>query len=659
MFPRLASFAGLVLAVFLSRCLADETVPTPTLEDFFGPELLTQATLSPDGTRLAGTATWKGDASGLILLDLATAQVTALEGSDALDIYRVYWHGNDRLLFNVSQNRLYSQGLYAVPADRLSRHIPIRLFDALELIGQPVARPGRAIIWVRHSAENRGQPGPLLEIDANRSVEGSDNAIRLSSTSSDFSRSVVRTLPLPEGTVIGFDADLDDELAFAFVVRDGTPGWLYWDHDAATWNNPPILFGKTRPLARDPDGDHVWIVTRDPERGSQLRRMGLATGLLEPPVLEEPRYDLREATLLFSRLTRELIGARYQSQRSQVRWFSEKFAGIQAAVDAALPHEEDHLIVDWDEAENCFLVRSAGVRQPGVFHVYDARERTLKRIGETMPALNGKPLARVTAIAFTARDGLPLEGYVTLPAGVSKRNPVPLIVLPHGGPAARDAWVFDAEAQFLASLGYAVLQPNYRGSAGYLWPEGSGDYEAAFGAMRDDVIDATRAALKSGLFDPARVAVMGSSFGGYLALACPVEEPTLYRCAVSVCGVFDWAEHVKSKRNTARSRPGEYPVLLGRLGDPRKNQEAYDAISPLAHLDRLRVPMLIAHGKEDSIASVKQSRLLAKELKRRELPHQTFYRSLAGHGFYAAKDRLAFYRTLENFLAENLAPPAP
>jgi dipeptidyl aminopeptidase/acylaminoacyl peptidase len=324
-----------------------------------------------------------------------------------------------------------------------------------------------------------------------------------------------------------------------------------------------------------------------------------------------------------------------------------------------LPREEDHRIVDWDDAETRFLVHSVGARQPGMFYVYDARERTLKRIGETMPALNGKPLAKVTAVAFTARDGLSLEGYVTLPAGISKQNPAPLVVLPHGSPAARDSWLFNAEAQFLASLGYAVLQPNYRGSSGYLWAGSSGGQAIAYAAMRDDVIDATRTALESGLFDPARVAVMGSSFGAYLALACSVEEPALYRCAVSVCGVFDWAEHVKSKRDAARSRPGEYPLLLGRLGDPRDNEEAYAALSPLSRLDRLRVPMLIAHGREDSVASVKQSRLLARELRRRDLPHQTFYRSLAGHGFYTAKDRLAFYQTVQQFLAENLATPAP
>ena len=150
---------------------------------------------------------------------------------------------------------------------------------------------------------------------------------------------------------------------------------------------------------------------------------------------------------------------------------------------------------------------------------------------------------------------------------------------------------------------------------------------------------------------------MGGSFGGYLALACPVEAPDLYACSVSVCGVFDWSEHVKSKRYDAR--PGEYEYLLAKLGDPRKQKAAFEALSPLSRIDRLHIPVLVAHGKEDTIVSIKQSRLLVSALKDHGIPCETFYRSLAGHGFYAAKDRLAFYQTLQSFLALHLGTASP
>lgn len=632
----------------------------PTLSNLFGPSFLNYATLSPDGKKLAATASWDGDVSSLLIIDLETLKPSALQGTPDLDIYRVYWQNVDRLLFNVAKDKLYSLGLYSVSPARLNRHIPIRLFDVIDLVGIPKARPDRALIWIRSSAMDDGRSGRLHEINTRRSLEPMLADTRGGSTLSpgQLSESVTKTYPAPDGLVLGYAADLDGEPAFAFRFLKNTVTYAYWDGAAQAWRDPPPAREKILPIARDPDPTYAWVATRDPAAGSQLRRMELATGAYLDPIHTDREFDLSEADLVFSRRSRTLVGFHHVRQRSQSRWLSPVFTELQQALDQKLPPDEDHRIVEFSDAEDRFLVKSSGPRQPGVFYLYDLKTQTLSRLGEVAPDLMGKSLLPARTVTFKARDGLALEAYLTIPAGISRNKPAPLVVLPHGGPHVRDAWHFDPEVQFLASRGYAVLQPNYRGSSGYLWPEESDDYKGAFVAMRDDVTDATRAALRSGLFDPARVAIMGGSFGGYLAIAAPVEEPGLFRCAVSVCGVFDWAEHVKSKRFASGARPAEYASLTSLLGDPKKDEAAYDALSPLGRIDRFRIPVLIAHGREDRIVSVKQSRMLARELKKRGIPHETFYRSLAGHGFYAAKDRLAFYETLDRFLAENLASPA-
>ncbi|MBC8012078.1 MAG: S9 family peptidase [Burkholderiales bacterium] len=636
------------LALCLLSSRGDVSGATPKVEDFFGPPYLTGAKISPDGSRLAGIATWKADASGLLLFDIATRKTSAIEGDDRLDIYQVFWRGNDRLLFSISKDKLYSDGLYSVAPDKLADHIPIRIYDAISLVGLPSARPDRAIIWVRGAALKRGEPGGLIEIGVNRSV-------RLGS----MGGSTLRIFPSPDESTFGFDSDLDGEITFARIVRDGKATFLYWDAAKSAWEEPHDTLRELTPLARDPDPAFAWVVTHDAEKGSQIRRAHLSTGTLDAPLHEDPVFDLRDAHLIFSSDTRELIGLSYSRQRTFIRWFAPRFAQLQAALKEALPRDEDHWIMDWDDAKSRFVVKSVGPRQPGLYQVFDLETQTLIPIGKVRPEIVESSLRPASPITFTARDGLSLHGYLTVPADASKEKPAPLVVLVHGGPQARDEYLFDAEAQFLVSRGYAVLQPNYRGSSGYVWPPGSNDYESDFGAMRDDVIDATRAALRSELFDPARVAIMGGSFGGYVALACSVEEPELFRCAISVCGVFDWAEHVKSLRPPGYSKSPAYEIMVKRLGDPRKNQAAYEAISPLGRLDRLRIPMLVAHGKQDGIVSVRQSRQLARELKKRKLPHETFYRDLAGHGFYSAEDRIDFYQTVERFLAENLARRQP
>jgi acetyl esterase/lipase len=657
---------SLLLVSIVARAPAETAGrPAPSIEDFFGPGALRQVNLSPDGTRLGLIVTSKDDTGSLVVLNLDTHDKKGLRGDGDMDISRINWLGDDHLLFRVVKDKLYSQGLYSASATRPDDYIPVRLYDAITIVGLPRARPKRALIWVRQSATNEDhKPDSLQEIDTTRSLDShrADARNEMSSSFDPLFHSVVRIYPDPPATPVGFRADHDGELAFAYTLVKGRFSYARWDLKTETWCPPPPEHAFIPILASDTDRNFAWVVTRDAAQGSQLRRMELTTGQLDEPVATDAEFALQDAHLIFSRLTHQLVGLYYHRQRTVTRWLSPKFEQIQRAIDQALPAEEDKLIVDFDDAENRFVIYCTGPRQPGAYYLFDARTNTLEVIGKTMPALADQPLGRTQPIRFKARDGLPLEGYITLPKNASKTNPAPLVVLVHGGPVSRDTWSFDPEVQFLASQGYAVMQPNYRGSEGYLWPKNT-DYAWAFRSMRDDVIDATRTALASGLFDPHRVALMGGSFGGYLALACPVEEPDLYCCTVSICGVFDWAKMVESKSDSGTidqyGRPGEYEMLLAKLGDPEKRQADYEAISPLSRLDRLHCPVLIAHGKDDGVVSVKQSRLLARGLKELHIPYETFYRDLAGHGFAAAKDRIAFYHKLQSFLALHLAPASP
>jgi dipeptidyl aminopeptidase/acylaminoacyl peptidase len=197
-----------------------------------------------------------------------------------------------------------------------------------------------------------------------------------------------------------------------------------------------------------------------------------------------------------------------------------------------------------------------------------------------------------------------------------------------------------------------VLQPNYRGSTGYA-PEISRDHRYDFRRMHDDVTDATKAILHSGLVDPRRVAIMGGSFGGYLALTGVAFEDSLYRCAISVCGVFDWEAFIDGKRYGAL--PGEYEELRDNLGSDRQR---FEQISPLAHVEQIRVPILLAHGSEDPVVDMAQSQKLAAALKKRGVPYETFFRSGEGHGFYEYTNRVEFYHRVEAFLAANLGDPS-
>jgi dipeptidyl aminopeptidase/acylaminoacyl peptidase len=612
--------------------------PIPA-EDLFRATPLGHAALSPDGRHLGTIISDEKDMKNLIILDTGTFKPTGLRGAGAFEISTFHWLGNDRVVFNVLKEKLYSWGLYTGDISRLDQFTPINQFDGTEIIGVPRSRPGDVLVWIRQSARDDGRPGPLVELDARRTLDPFD---------ARNNYAVVRDYYPPKvGAVMNYRADQEGDLSLCVTWLDGSAHLFQFVRATSGWREVDVGKG-VRWMQVDTDNRYLWVVTHSKEKGYKLRRMEIATGHMEEPVLTDPLYDLSSGKLHFS--ASGLAGIVYMQRRPRAVWFDKAYGEAQAAMDAHRP-ETDNILMEADAAEQKFLFLLTGPLHPGSYELLDMRSRHLDILADEAPWLKGRALCPVQSISYTARDGLRLEGYMAMPPGASKEHPVPLVVLAHGGPWVRDTNEFNPEVQFLASRGYAVLQPNYRGSSGYS-PEISRAPAYDYRRMCDDVTDATRAILTSGLVDPNRIAIMGASFGGYLAVSGVTFENGLYRCAVTVCGVFDWERFIKSKSDVAR--PGEYEFLTDEVGKPGRDNNYLERISPLEHADQIHVPVLIAHGTEDLVVDVEQSKRLAKELKRRGVPYETFYRAVEGHGFYDYKDRVDFYRRVEAFLAKNL-----
>jgi dipeptidyl aminopeptidase/acylaminoacyl peptidase len=247
-----------------------------------------------------------------------------------------------------------------------------------------------------------------------------------------------------------------------------------------------------------------------------------------------------------------------------------------------------------------------------------------------------------------ARDGLALHAYLTLPPGSNGKG-LPMVVMPHGGPfGVFDTWGFEDEVQILAKSGYAVLQPNFRGSGGYGRSFQTAGAREWGGAMQDDVTDATRWAIASGIADPARICIYGASYGAFAALSGVAKEPGMYRCAAGYVGVYDLP-------------------MMHRLGDiqERASGETYlrewvgtraelPAVSPTNMADRVKVPVFLAAGGEDERAPIEHSRLMERRLRSAGVPVETLYFDTEGHGFYTEPHRQEYYSRLLAFLARNL-----
>jgi dipeptidyl aminopeptidase/acylaminoacyl peptidase len=262
-------------------------------------------------------------------------------------------------------------------------------------------------------------------------------------------------------------------------------------------------------------------------------------------------------------------------------------------------------------------------------------------------------VSEVKPIKYKAADGLEITGYLTLPRGRDAKN-LPLIVLPHGGPAVRDAPGFDWWAQALASRGYAVLQPNYRGSLGF----GAAFYQAGFGEfgrkMQTDLSDGVRDLARQGVIDPKRVCIVGGSYGGYAALAGASLEHGVYRCAVSVAGVSDLRSQIlDSRRKGGRDALRYWQRFIGAkdLQDP-----VLDAVSPAAHAAAADIPILLIHGRDDTVVTIWQSRKMADALRAAGKPVEFIELKGEDHWLSRGESRLAMLQATVDFLERNNPP---
>jgi dipeptidyl aminopeptidase/acylaminoacyl peptidase len=272
-------------------------------------------------------------------------------------------------------------------------------------------------------------------------------------------------------------------------------------------------------------------------------------------------------------------------------------------------------------------------------------------VGDEYPALADAPLGEVRSLSYKARDGTSIPAYLTLPPGAAQKN-LPLVVLPHGGPEARDEYEFQWWPQFLATRGYAVLQPQFRGSTGYGDAFRRAGYGQWGGLMQDDVTDGVKAMIEQGIADPKRVCIVGASYGGYAALAGAAFTPDLYRCAVSVSGVSDLPAMLGTERTQSGDESNSVAYWKESIGSPYDKNVIER--SPARAAQQVRIPILLIHGLDDTVVPIAQSETMARELDKAGKPYSFVKLTGEDHWMSRAETRLEIMKEIEKFLGSNL-----
>jgi dipeptidyl aminopeptidase/acylaminoacyl peptidase len=396
------------------------------------------------------------------------------------------------------------------------------------------------------------------------------------------------------------------------------------------------------------DGKSLAVNSSAGRNTAAIFRYNIAERRIEDMLAGHPTQDIRA----FWRETDEddFKYAVTVGMRPEIHWFEPKEAELQRAIDAALPNRINRFAGELDKA---VLIYSYGDVDPGRWFILDMRTKSLKPVGARLPQLNPDGMSATRIVSYRSMDGLEIPAYLTRPVGAAQ--PGPAILLIHGGPVYRDEWGWNPEVQMLASRGYTVLQPQFRGSSGF----GNSFRQAGYGqwglAMQDDVTAGAKWLVEQGYADVDRICIYGGSYGGYAAMWALVKTPRVFKCAISMAGVSDLAGMLSGDSDINEHASSRNVFKLW-LGDPK--QQTFDMVSPLKNTSAIEAPLLIAHGDRDARVPIGQSRDMVDALRKTKKDYIWLELAGEGHGIYFERNQKLFYETAFDFLDHNIGEVA-
>jgi dipeptidyl aminopeptidase/acylaminoacyl peptidase len=445
-----------------------------------------------------------------------------------------------------------------------------------------------------------------------------------------------KTIQRAKTNVVSWITDVDNNVRIA-IHRDETTYTIKEKVSAGKfkdlWNFEAFSKESVWPLAFGSKNDTLYVRALYKGRDAIYKVDLTDESLKKELVYYNENYDVT-GRLKRSKETNKIVGVGYS-------YWDEEYKKLIEMIDEALP-DTDNLLLDKSEDGNKYILLASNDNQPGVYFIGDKKANTLKVLAYKYDKLYPEVLATKKRVEYKARDGLTIEGYLTLPRGDKTKN-LPTIVFPHGGPISYDSGGFDYWTQYFANKGYAVFQMNFRGSSGYghdFMKQGLASWGQA---MQDDVEDGTHWLIKEGTADKNNICIAGASYGGYAALMGGIKTPDLYKCIISFAGISDVEQLVKSHR-----RYTNFDIVKKQIGSD------YDSLweaSPLKHADKITKPLLLIHGSKDRVVNPDQSEDIYDKLKRKK-DKIVEYHEIEGANHYLSnnEDRLQTFRAIDAFL---------
>lgn len=642
-----------------ANCLA---APPPASAFAALPEM-SMVRLSPDGQRVA----WANDPGGtplVVVFDLATGQdLRRLQPANSR-VRDLDWADNRTLIISVSRSLTASASTVAEQRYEFERYLALDVEDpkgaAKSLL---MEHPDRELVSGA-SLERLHPEKPGTVIMSTYQFSGTAHREEIGSRISGGRKDSGWELAL-------FEVEIGS--GKGRMIESGSPYTDDWILDAAgrpvarsEWNPESRRYSilAKRSAGWDPiysaeidyefhlaglSADGKSLLARSPRGSDRFKVWSIPLSGGEPVLLyEHPQYDV--TSVRFDRFTGAPIGYRIGGPDPSIAWTDARLESIQKAISKAFAGKSTY-VYDRSADYKRIIAEVESPTSPPVYYLVDFGKGSADIIGEAYPSLAEATLGTLEATSYKAPDGYEIPAYLTLPPGVEPKS-LPLVVFPHGGPYSRDSGDFDWWAQFMATRGYVVLQPQFRGSTGF----GADLYRAGHKqwgrGMQDDISAGVRDLVERGIADPKRVCIVGGSYGGYAALAGAAFTPELYACAISVNGVTD----IPQMAGYIRERGGEdsdaYRAWRDLIGQP--SDQDIIAFSPSRSVESIRAPILLIHATNDTVVPPSQSRNFSQLLRQRGKAHEMVELVGEDHWLSTGAARQKVLLSLESFLATHL-----
>ncbi|WP_334130756.1 S9 family peptidase [Silanimonas lenta] len=639
----------LIGSLWLGAAVAAPPVAAPSVEDFLRRDSFGLLRLSPDGEHIAATVPLE-DRTSLVIFrrsDMSrTGHVTLPAKSHVIDFY---WVNPERILFTIGQSDGGLEAprptgeIYGVNVDGSGQGAPLIGFRSRQRGGVDSGSTAGRVLFASIIDTLPGDENRVLIATAAPGSPYTD-VMRMDARTGRTSK--VASAPVRRAS---FDTDTRGQVRFAAGSgSDNRVQTYYRDGDGSPWvliNDEAETQRIITPLGFSADGKTAYLQVEEENGPDAIYAFDTATRGMRKLLADD---DVNPYSSFASPTDRSLYAVMFMDGKPRFEYLDPEspFAQAHRAIQAALP-EQVVYPTSWTQDGRYGLFVGFSDRVPGDFYLFDREAGKLQYMVSRASWLKPEQLAETRPVRFTARDGLEIHGYLTLPPGTDGRN-LPLVINPHGGPFGPfDTWGYEPERQLLASRGYAVFQVNFRGSGNYGRAFLRKGFRQWGGTMQDDLTDATQWAIAQGIADPRRICIYGASYGGYAALMGVVKEPTLYQCAIGNVGVYDMPLMFNAG-DVPESRAGEN-YLREALGTTD-----LESVSPTRQAARIQVPVYLMAGREDMRAPPKHTELMYEALKALGKPVEMKIYAGEGHGNYLQANRIDFANRVLGFLAEHI-----